>query len=561
MGNFYSKFVRSGILFAFREGNPKCGFEEQTPPPAPDYDDESAWGALPDKDGAHRFEVCFNVVILCEDATLAEALALKAVLENTIQTHRSGNASQLQNAIRRIKVVIRYIPAVSVTASGLASFASLQTDFRHALSRPSGMVVRESCDPSELQHLDVVTSSALVFLLSEKYRRKCKMRFAAHAHKFVDDDHIEELLGRARCSGDLDIPAAPADIEHAATPPAKGLSTLKPSAIKAPHREWATLCDRAREIAQHLFTRLIPQVSADEPGIELPVATSVDNACLVEADGSAQEKAVRLRRTVDVFFVHPTGFFGSRWNGPFDNPKAQAACDTVLASQLSIFQQDCNLYLPRYRQATFTSYFNNNKDSRQAFELAYSDVKRAFHNFLDRVAAETGGDSLPRPFILASHSQGGHHLIRLLEEEVEPVHSTHGDLFQRCVCVYIVGSKIPMDKLDPVVGLRRFRMSRTAKDLNCLVAWDTCTVPRGVVTHPKFVGYWYRDGWRVARPDEAFIATNPLNWKSVQPIRETSGVATDNALELGPSSAVPAASRALTTMPARTLATFVHTDK
>ena len=180
----------------------------------------------------------------------------------------------LTYSIRRIKVVIRYIPAVSVTASGLASFASLQTDFRHALSRPSGMVVRESCDPSELQHLDVVTSSALVFLLSEKYRRKCKMRFAAHAHKFVDDDHIEELLGRARCSGDLDIPAAPADIEHAATPPAKGLSTLKPSAIKAPHREWATLCDRAREIAQHLFTRLIPQVSAVSWMLGMPAVFS-----------------------------------------------------------------------------------------------------------------------------------------------------------------------------------------------------------------------------------------------------------------------------------------------
>lgn len=98
MGNFYSKFIRSGILFAFREGNPKSAFDEEAPPPAPDYDNESAWGALPDKDGAHRFEVCFNVVILCEDATVAEALALKTVLENTIQTHRSGDAAQLQNA-------------------------------------------------------------------------------------------------------------------------------------------------------------------------------------------------------------------------------------------------------------------------------------------------------------------------------------------------------------------------------------------------------------------------------------------------------------------------------
>jgi hypothetical protein len=148
----------------------------------------------------------------------------------------------------------------------------------------------------------------------------------------------------------------------------------------------------------------------------------------------------------------------------------------------------------------------------QAFELAYSDVRRAFHNFLDRTerecadeseGADTGTTSssssstttnnntttattttrtrYPRPFVLASHSQGGHHLIRLLEEEVE----SRADLLARCVCVYLVGSKIPMDKLDPSVGLRHFRMSSGPRDTRCLVAWDAATIARGVVTHPR----------------------------------------------------------------------------
>lgn len=124
--------------------------------------------------------------------------------------------------------------------------------------------------------------------------------------------------------------------------------------------------------------------------------------------------------------------------------------------------------------------------------MAYSDIRRAFHEFLDRVHAETPAGREPKPYILASHSQGGHHLIRLLEEEVERPHSKYGDIFQRCVCTYIIGSKIPMDKLDPKVGLRRFRMSRCSNDTGCLIAWDATPKKRSVVTHPRVCLFVFR---------------------------------------------------------------------
>ena len=120
----------------------------------------------------------------------------------------------------------------------------------------------------------------------------------------------------------------------------------------------------------------------------------------------------------------------------------------------------------------------------KAFELAYSDIRAAFWEFMERNRREAV-DGKRRPFILASHSQGGHHLIRLLEEEVEPVHPEHGDIFSNCVCVYIIGSKLPVDKLDPTIGLRRFQMSRHPRDTHCLIAWDACTRARSVVTHPE----------------------------------------------------------------------------
>lgn len=180
-------------------------------------------------------------------------------------------------SIQRIKVVLRYVPAARVTHSGLAAFARLQADWRNSPPQHGSVAVGESCEPSELQHLDVVTSSALVFLLSDRARRKCKMRFAAHAHKFVDDDHIEDLLGSTTQSANQDAPdggggaAAAADVEHPRPPPAKlprgDSSYMSQTELPSPGKETpdqraALLCKRSRRIAQHMFTRLIPQVAA-----------------------------------------------------------------------------------------------------------------------------------------------------------------------------------------------------------------------------------------------------------------------------------------------------------
>ena len=97
MGNFYSKFVRSGILFLFRDGNPKVAFDDEEPPPAPDYTTTEAWGALPDKDGPHNFPVVLNVVVVCDRENIATAAVVKAVVENTVCTHRIGLGGILRN--------------------------------------------------------------------------------------------------------------------------------------------------------------------------------------------------------------------------------------------------------------------------------------------------------------------------------------------------------------------------------------------------------------------------------------------------------------------------------
>ncbi len=99
MGNSYATLVRSGILFAFRQGVPKVPFDAEPPPPAPDYDDPDAWGALPGKPGPHLFQVRFNVVIVCE-ASMAEVAAVLMLLLSSAhaRAHRSGADGTLGNA-------------------------------------------------------------------------------------------------------------------------------------------------------------------------------------------------------------------------------------------------------------------------------------------------------------------------------------------------------------------------------------------------------------------------------------------------------------------------------
>lgn len=80
-----------------------------------------------------------------------------------------------------------------------------------------------------------------------------------------------------------------------------------------------------------------------------------------------------------------------------------------------------------------------------------------------------------RPFVLASHSQGGYHLSRLLEEVVD------GDakMRQRLIVAYLVGSRVPLDKFASATGrpglsYDHIRESTSPLDhTGCVVGWDT----------------------------------------------------------------------------------------
>ena len=105
-------------------------------------------------------------------------------------------------------------------------------------------------------------------------------------------------------------------------------------------------------------------------------------------------------KEIDVFFIHPTGYFEKQWNAPID--KTSAAYERTgshLASQASAFSATCNVYAPYYRQATYFSFFDAEANNGcKALDLAYLDLSNAFEVFMQK---HNNG----KTFFIAGHSQ------------------------------------------------------------------------------------------------------------------------------------------------------------
>jgi len=183
-----------------------------------------------------------------------------------------------------------------------------------------------------------------------------------------------------------------------------------------------------------------------------------------------------------VFFIHPTTYFSKLgWNAPHDDEEARTRIDDlVMPGQASAFSLCCDVYAPYYRQATLWSYWVLEESGQDALDLAYGDVERAFDAFLMRIGS--------RPFVLAGHSQGGHHLETLLINRISGT-----ELRERMIAAYPIGIAI-----NPVAFAEKapdVPVCLTATQTGCFVTWNS----RG----PK------SDIWNNLR---GAVCVNPLSW-------------------------------------------------
>ena len=186
---------------------------------------------------------------------------------------------------------------------------------------------------------------------------------------------------------------------------------------------------------------------------------------------------------VDVFFIHPTSYLkGSYWNADINDESLNNRTDErIVKNQISVYNGCCRIYAPRYRQAIIFSFFDeNNKNGEEALEFAYADVLDSFEYYMKNW-------NRGRPWILASHSQGTRHAVKLLQ------YIKNSEYSKNLIASYIIG--FPFSTEDT-----GFPACSSPTDIKCVINWNT-----------------FLKGHTPMRLKEKYaksVCVNPLNWKS-----------------------------------------------
>jgi hypothetical protein len=208
--------------------------------------------------------------------------------------------------------------------------------------------------------------------------------------------------------------------------------------------------------------------------------------------GLAEDKA---SLTVPVFFIHPTSYLKrAHWNAPLDDQDANRIAGMMVRATATPFNVSSQLWIPRYRQATFGAFVTNKPEALQALDLAYGDVSTAFDQFIASIPAGS-------PFVIAGHSQGGYHLKRLLADKVKGT-----PLAARLVAAYPIGWLVDQTADLPAMGVP----ACTEPDqTGCVISWlsytDDGDAGMMIAAYQRFAGK--RPAGTAARD---YLCTNPL---------------------------------------------------
>lgn len=194
--------------------------------------------------------------------------------------------------------------------------------------------------------------------------------------------------------------------------------------------------------------------------------------------------------TVDIFFLYPTSYtdktmpFG--WNAPIDDSALNRKTDySSILYQASIFNAAGRVFAPRYRQANYFAYFPTDTAAAiEAFDKAYNDIKNAFEYYLQHY-------NNGRPIVIAAHSQGTTHAIRLIKEFFDGT-----PLQNKLVVAYLAGMPVAPGYFNNIPACN------TPNQTGCICSWRT-----------------FKDGYTdsfVQKEKYTAIVTNPLSWDSAQ---------------------------------------------
>ncbi len=198
-----------------------------------------------------------------------------------------------------------------------------------------------------------------------------------------------------------------------------------------------------------------------------------------------------------IFYIHPTSYMApfnlARWNAPLDDEESRETARRFMMTQASAFSEAGQVWAPRYQQAHFGAFLAHNENSVKAIRAAYRDVAEAFHAFL---LANPAG-----PIILAGHSQGSLHLLRLLKQEV-----AGREVASRVVAAYVIGWPVSLTADIPTLGLPA---CESADQAGCILSWQSFAEPAEPSAVTAAYG-WYRGMTGKRREGTPMLCTNPL---------------------------------------------------
>ncbi|WP_230291683.1 DUF3089 domain-containing protein [Croceicoccus sp. Ery5] len=164
-----------------------------------------------------------------------------------------------------------------------------------------------------------------------------------------------------------------------------------------------------------------------------------------------------------VFFIHPTSFTGTdHWNAPLADAASRQGAELFVRGMASPFNRSVELWAPRYRQAAVGAFLTQKPEAKRAVDAAYADVAQAFDFFVATIPQDA-------PIVLAGHSQGSLHLIRLIKEKVAGT-----PLAARIVAAYVVGWPVSTDVDLPAMGLPA---CATTSQSGCVMSWQSFAEP------------------------------------------------------------------------------------
>lgn len=193
---------------------------------------------------------------------------------------------------------------------------------------------------------------------------------------------------------------------------------------------------------------------------------------------------VQATSPVDVFFIHPTIYNSDKgWNASLQDASLMAQIQkSTLRYQASIFNGVGRVYAPHYREATLGTFYQKDKRNlASALGVAYSDVRNSFEYYL---AHENEG----RPIIIATHSQGTVHGIRLMREFFDGK-----DLGRQLVAAYLPGWMVPVDTFKVL------RPCASPAETGCVCSWLTF--------QEGFLPEWFDT-------THALVTVNPVTWQN-----------------------------------------------